>query len=163
MPRRTGKINSPDIEKIEAVEPEVEHTNQEEDQEEGQSMLNLKNMKELVFLGKLRETLDIGGFKFVVSTLTASQQRDIMRSIMRIDDADRILDLKLVTVSYAVETINGLPVEEFCEDESITSVEDKRVNVVGSFQAALLEKLYQTYERLTLSSNEELGLGDLKK
>ena len=171
MPRRTGKIKSPDAESVETdgsiekieTEEEAEHTNQEDAQEDGQSMLGLKNMRDLIFLGRLRETVDIGGFKFSVTTLTASQQRDILRDVMRIDDADRILDLKLITVSYVVDTVNGLPLEEFCEDETIVGTAERRLNVVNNFQASLLEKLYQVYENLTISANEEIGLSEVKK
>jgi len=163
MPRRTGKITHPDMESIEATEEEVEHIDQEDGQSKGQNMLGLSDLKDLVFLGRLRETVDIAGFKIVVTTLTASQQKEVMRNVMKIDQVDRLLDIKPMTIAYVVESINGVPLEELCEDDSIKETVDRRVSVVNSMQAVLVERLYQVYERLVVAANEEVGLEDLKK
>jgi len=163
MPRRTGKITHPDMESIEATEGEVERIDQEDDQTRGQNMLELADLKNLVFLGRLRETVDIAGYKIVITTLTANQQKEIMRNVMKIDQVDRLLDIKPITVAYVTESINGVPLEELCEDNSITDSIDRRISVVNNMQAVLVEKLYQVYEKLVVAANEEVGLEDLKK
>jgi hypothetical protein len=163
MPRRTGKITHPDMESIESTEEGVEHIDQEDDQTRGQNMLELADLKNLVFLGRLHETVDIAGYKIVVTTLTANQQKEIMRNVMKIDQVERLLDIKPITVAYVTESINGVPLEDLCEDESITEMVDRRISVVNNMQAVLVERLYQVYERLVVAANEEVGLEDLKK
>jgi hypothetical protein len=163
MPRRTGKITHPDMESIEATEEEVERIDQEDDQTRGQNMLELADLKNLVFLGRLQETVDIAGYKIVVTTLTANQQKEIMRNVMKIDQVERLLDIKPITVAYVTESINGVPLEDLCEDKSITEIVDRRISVVNNMQAVLVERLYQVYEGLVISANEEVGLEDLKK
>ena len=169
MPRRSAKINHPDFENVEE-DVQAEHNSQDEPQaeegepqaEEGESMLGLKNLRDLIFLGKLRETVDISGYKFVISTLSANQQREVMRAVMKIDQMDRILDIKPLTVSYVIESVNGVPFEDLCEDESITDPLDRKMSVVLSLQSVIIEKVYQIYEKLVESANEEVGLEDLK-
>ena len=113
MPKRSAKIDHPDFESVEE-EARAEHDSQDEPSvKSGESMLGLKNLRDLIFLGRLRETVDIAGYSFVVSTLSASQQRDVMRTVMKGDQMDRILDIKPLTVSNVIETINGVPLEDF--------------------------------------------------
>lgn len=168
MPRRTAKINHPDLESIEEA-PEAnqeaakaEHADQD-DSEDGVSMLGLDDLRDLIFLGKLRETVDISGYKFVVTTLTAAQQKEIMVRVMQFDQVERILDIKPISIAYVLETVNGVPLEELCEDDSLESDVDRRFSVVMSMQSVVVEKLYQTYEKLVKLSNEEVGLEDLKE
>lgn len=163
MPRRTGKVTHPDMESIESTEDEVERIDQEDGQTIGQNMLDLADLKDLVFLGRLQETVDISKYKILVTTLTANQQKEIMVNVMKLEQTNRILDIKPVTVAYAVESINGVPLEDLCEDDSIIEKIDRRVSVVHSMQAVLVERLYQVYEKLVVAANEEVGLEDLKK
>jgi len=164
MPRRTAKISRQESTSNEQEGVEIEPVEDDDIQEEkDENMLNLGNLKELIFLGKLREIVDISGYKFVMSTLTTSQQKDIMKSIMKFDQVDRFLDIKPVTVSYSLETVNGVPLEELCEDEELEEVREQRLSVISDMQSSVVERLYQVYEGLVKSSNEEIGLEDLKE
>jgi hypothetical protein len=160
MPRRTAKINRPEDNVEEEMEVERVEGNFQDDS--ANAMLNLDNLRDLVFLGKLTETVNIAGFKFVVTTLSASQQRDIMHEVMSADQNQRLLDVKPITVSYVIDTINGVPLESLCEDDNLTDEFDRRLNVVMSMQASVVERVYQVYEGLVRSSNKEIGLEDLK-
>ena len=163
MPRRTAKIsrNNSDTENNEMeIEPVVDDDQQKESDAK---MLDLDDLKSLVFLGRLSEVVDIAGYKFVVTTLTTKQQRDIMQTVMKADQVERIIEIKPVTVSHVIETINGVPLEELCPDDSIEDLADRRLEVVLNLQTNVIEKVYQVYEKLVKTSNEELGLDDLKE
>ena len=164
MPKRTAKINHPDNDNMELESIEAEQKNQDDlPEEEAINMLNLDNLRDLVFLGKLHDSVEISGFKFTISTLTTKQQRDVMRAVMKFDQMDRILDIKPITVAYVINTVNGVPVEDLCEDDTIEGVEDRKVAVVMSMQSSVIEKIYQAYEKLVEASNEEIGLEYLKE
>jgi hypothetical protein len=163
MPRRTAKISRPDNENSEQSNIEIEPVEDDDIQEEkNENMLDLKDLKNLVFLGKLREIIDIAGYKFVVSTLTTKQQKEIMQTIMQFDKVDRLLDLKPVTVSYSVESVNGVSLEDLCEDDELEDIRDKKLAVILSLQSSVVERLYQVYEGLVKTSNKEIGLEGLK-
>jgi hypothetical protein len=162
MPKRTAKFNRSKTSSNEE-EANIEEIEQDEDKDVGQTMLGLDNLKDLIFLGKIRQTVDIAGFKFVVSTLNTQQQREIMRNVMKFDQMDRLLDIKPVTVSYVIETINGVPLEDLCEDEEIEDSLEKRISVIMNLQSVVIEKIYRVYEQLVEASNKQVGLEDLKK
>ena len=56
MPRRTAKINHPDNDNIELESVEAEQLIQDDlPEEEGRSPLGLDNLRDLIFLGKMRD------------------------------------------------------------------------------------------------------------
>jgi len=163
MPKRTAKINRSDDEDVKEETVETEHIDDEsQNEEEPPNMLSLDDLKNLVFLGKLKEVVEIAGFKFVVSTLTARQQRDILESIMIQDQSARILDIKPITVSYIIESINGVLLEELCDDDELEDKMERRLSVVMNMQSVIVERIYQVYEKLIEASNKEVGLANLK-
>jgi hypothetical protein len=76
---------------------------------------------------------------------------------------DRILDIKPVTVSYVIETINGVPIEDLCEDDSLEDLIERKLAVVMNMQSSVMERVYQAYDKLVETSNEEIGLENLKE
>jgi|7_EtaG_2_1085326.scaffolds.fasta_scaffold00760_8 hypothetical protein len=164
MPKRTATISRSndtrnEEDSLEEIEPTVDDNPQEEKNE---TMLGLDDLKSLIFLGKLNKVIDISGYKFVVTTLSTKQQKDIMKTVMKFDQLDRLLDIKPVTVSYVIESVNGVPLEDLCTDDEIEDVTERRLDVVLSMQSVVIEKVYQVYEQLVVASNEEVGLEDLK-
>ena len=75
----------------------------------------------------------------------------------------RMLEIKPLTLSYAVTSVNGVPLEDLCKDESIKDVAEKRLHVMMSLQSVLLEKLYKEFDELVTRSNKQLGIEDLKE
>tara|TARA_B100000700_G_scaffold318695_1_gene412392 strand:+ start:153 stop:629 length:477 start_codon:yes stop_codon:yes gene_type:complete len=158
MPKRTATISPSDI------KLEKEETESEQDVSTANDLLALEDLRSLIFLGKLTKTVKLGGFSFEISTLTTAEQRDVMTTIMTDGDATRrMLDVKPLTMSYSVQSVNGVPLEELCNDDSITSVQSRRLEVMLSLQSVLLEKLYTEYDELVARSSKELGIEDLKE
>ena len=158
MPKRTATISPSDI------KLEKEETGSEQDVSTANDLLALEDLRSLIFLGKLTKTVKLGGFSFEISTLTTAEQRDVMTTIMTDGDATRrMLDVKPLTMSYSVQSVNGVPLEELCNDDSITSVQNRRLEVMLSLQSVLLEKLYTEYDELVARSSKELGIEDLKE
>ena len=158
MPRRTATISPSDVE-LEKEETTSEH----EAEDKANDVLAPEDLKSLIYLGRLIKTVKIGGFSFEISTLTTSQQRDVMSTIMSDGDAtQRMLDIKPLTMSYAVTSINGVDLETLCEDSSITTPQDRRLEVMMNLQSVLLEKLYLEYDKLVVRSGKDVGIEDLK-
>jgi len=159
MPRRTATISPSDVE-LEKEEVTSEH----EAEDKANDVLALSDLKSLIYLGRLEKTVEIGGFQFQITTLTTSQQRDVMSSIMTEGNTtERMLDIKPLTMSYAILSVNGVDVETLCDDESITDVQRRRLYVVMNLQSVLLEKLYREYDELVTRSGKDVGIEDLKE
>jgi hypothetical protein len=159
MPRRTATISPSDVE-LEKEEVTSEH----EAEDKANDVLAPDDLKSLIFLGRLVKTVKIGGFSFEVSTLTTSQQRDVMSTIMSDGDAtQRMLDIKPLTMSYSVTSVNGVDLETLCEDDSVTNIQDRRLYVMMNLQSVLLEKLYREYDDLVTRAGKDIGIDDLKE
>jgi hypothetical protein len=158
MPKRTATISPSEI----TLEKE-ETTSEHEAEDKANDVLALDDLKSLIYLGRLTKIVQIGGFSFEVSTLTTAQQRDVMRTIMSDGDAtERMLDIKPLTMSYSVMSVNGVDLETLCGDPSITDIQSRRLNVMLNLQSVLLEKLYREYDELVSRSGKEIGIDDLK-
>ena len=158
MPKRTATISPSDLE-LEKEEVTSEH----EAESKANDVLALDDLKSLIYLGRLVKTIEIGGFSFEITTLTTSQQKDVMRTIMTDGDAtERMLDIKPLTMSYSVTSVNGVDLESLCKDSSLTRVEDRRLDVIMNLQSVLLEKLYREYDELVTRSGKDIGIDDLK-
>lgn len=158
MPRRTATV-TPSDNQLEKEEINSEH----ESGSNADSVLALDDLRSLIFLGSLTQTVKIGGFSFEVSTLTTSQQRDVMKDIMSHGDAtERMLDIKPLTMAYSVKSINGVPLEDLCDDPAKKTITEKRLDVMMQMQTVVVERLYQVYDDLVTRSGKEIGLEDLK-
>ena len=163
MPKRTATINRSEDKSVKDDNTEIEHIDDESQDVEEPNMLDLDNLRDLIFLGKLNEVVEISGYKFVVTTLSVKQHRDIMEHVMSTDQNARLLDIKPLTVSFIIETINNVPLEELCEDDDIENPMLRRLSVVMNMQSNIVEKVYQVYEQLLETSNKNIGLENLKE
>lgn len=162
MPRRTAKIDRSNEIDTQDADIEIEPVVDDNHENEEGTMFDLEDLSSLVFLGRLSKVISISGYKFAITTLSTGQQREIMQTVMKVDQIDRLLDIKPVTVSYAIESINSVSLEKLCKDDSIEDISERRLDVVLSLQSSVIEKAYQVYESLVATSNKEIGLEDLK-
>lgn len=165
MPKRSGKVledKTDDSAMGRLEEMEKMAASSEEEAQDVPEKLDLSSLKDLIFLGKLTKKEQINGFIFEVSTLSINEQKNIMRSVMKSEEIDRLLDIKPLTVSYSLRTINGVPLENLNEDESLTT-EERRLSIVLDMQSSLVERLHRIHEELIANSGKEVGLEELKK
>ena len=86
-----------------------------------------------------------------------------MKKIMTSEEIDRLLDIRPLTLSFSLRTVNGVPLADLCEDPEIVSDEDKRLSVVLNMQLSIVERLHRIHEELAKTSAKEVGLEELKK
>lgn len=121
------------------------------------------DFKNLVLLGRLEEDVDISGYTFAMTTLSARGQRDIMKHIMSLDEMDRILGAKAVAVAYSIKSVNGTPLFIVSKDNEGETDMERNLDFILSLQSSVIERLYAKYEELVQQSGKEVGLETLKK
>ena len=156
MPKVSAKVSSaPESAEKQSVGEQVEHRNND--------LLALDDLKNLIFLGCLSETVKVGGFSFEVSTLTTAEQRDVMKRIMTDGNAtERMLDVKPLTMAFAAKKVNGVPLETLSSLPESEPDIDRRLDVMMQLQSVVIERLYQVYDDLVTRSGKEIGIEDLK-
>jgi|15BtaG_2_1085339.scaffolds.fasta_scaffold00056_11 hypothetical protein len=163
MPRRSGQVSN-NNEQADGENPvSQDPVKLDKTEEPKQNKLSMSSLKDLAFLGRLTRKEVIGGFTFEISTLNINEQKSIMRKIMTSEEVDRLLDIRPLTLSFSLRTINGVPLADLCEDTEIISDEDKRLSVVLGLQLSVVERLHRVHEELTKTSSKEVGLEELKK
>lgn len=122
-----------------------------------------QGIKDLTIFGRLSEDLDFGSYKFKISTLSAKQQKSIVKKLFSMSNDEKISNLKFLTLSEAVVSVNGAPLESlyFGDDDSL-SPEEKRIEVLLELQAVIVDKLFTRYEEIARKSNELLSDGGLQ-
>lgn len=134
-----------------------------EEVEESEDNMKISDLKNLILLGKLVEEFKISGFTFKISTLSASEQANLMKVLMRADEMDRVLHSKAIAVSYCVKEINSVPLSELSEDHEGETTEDRNVSFVLDMQSTLVEKIFREYEALVERSGKDVGFDAVKK
>ena len=134
-----------------------------EEAEESEDSMKISDLKNLILLGKLTEEFKISGFTFKISTLSASEQANLMKLLMRADEMDRVLHSKAIAVSYCVKEINSVPLSELSEEHEGETAEDRNVSFILDMQSTLVEKIFREYESLVERSGKDVGFDTVKK
>lgn len=125
--------------------------------------VGLKTLKDLIYLGRVERKVDISGNIFLLRSITAEDQKEMVFKILRLPEDARILYAKIISVACSVEKINGVPLENLAEDESLTETLDKKISVIKNLQVSVVNKLFKNYEEILEESNSEVNIEDIKK
>ena len=147
MPKRTASVNNAsqnnDSETIEKIE--------------GENNQLSGSLRDLIFLGRVTSTVNIQGHTFELQTLNTKQQKDIYAELMLGEDP-RLTEIKPIVLSRSIVSINGANLSELAESEGV-----EILDVIGSWQFSLIDRLYTEYENMVEASNNEVGVETVKK
>lgn len=168
--RRTGSVEHPILNKElpKGVADALNEANKEEEltSSEVDYKKPISELKDLVLFGKVEEEVYLGGYKFLLSTLKGREQRELLKKLLKLDNEERLMHIKEFTLSYALKSINSVPLEDLYDDGETNDVFQKRVSVISDMQASLVEKLFEKYDKLVGKANEVLdndGVGGAVK
>lgn len=122
--------------------------------------------KNLTLFGRLTEDMTFGPYIFKISTLNVRQQKEILKKIFPLSNEEKIANLKLLTLSEAIVSVNGAPLESLYFGENYAlSASEKRSEVILELQASIVDKMFERYESLVKDSNAMTsgGLGESSK
>lgn len=146
MPKRTASVThsshqeEPTIEKIESKDSQM-----------------LGSLKDLIFLGRITNTVEIQGYQFELQTLNTKQQKDIYAELMLGEDP-RLTEIKPIVLSRSILTINGKNFQDVADSEGMSVMD-----IITSWQFSLIDRLYAEYERMVEESNDAVGAETVKK
>jgi|TARA_R110001583_G_scaffold16234_16_gene66327 hypothetical protein len=134
-----------------------------DDNERAAPSKTYSDLQDLVYLGRISEDVEFSGFTFRVRTLSTGQQRQLVERIMLLTEAERFARVRDYTMAQAVETVNNVPLEKLCTDDTIDNEYEKRLSVISGWQSVLVDTLYKEYEKLFEKSSNSFLESDLKK
>lgn len=113
----------------------------------------LKDLKDLVFLGRNSTIVEMGGYKFEIATLTNSEKRTVIKELAS-RGKEMASFVQTCTLAMAIQSINDVPLEEIFEGEEDReySEYERCLLYVDSWQSILVNLLFVEYEKLNLAS-----------
>lgn len=123
----------------------------------------ISDLRNLILLGKLTEKINIGGFSFTISTLSAQENADVIRALMKAEEFDRVLLSKAIAISFSIKEINAVPLSELSAEHDGETKEQRNLAFILDMQSTLVEKIFVEYEKLVEKSGEEVGFDAIKK
>lgn len=149
--------------RIEDMQEMLNQSGKEESDSAVEDNPKISDLKNLILLGKLVEVVNIAGFRFKLSTLSTKEQSQIMKTLMKSDEIDRVLHSKAIAVSYCIKEINSVPLSELSLEHEGETDEERKTSFVMEMQATLVDKIFTEYEKLVERSNQEVGFDSVKK
>jgi hypothetical protein len=122
-----------------------------------------KSLEKLIFIGRNVKTLELGGHKFEVSTLTNKENNEVLSKMIEVGEGISLFMVRVFTLANALRTVDGVELDKIPVDGEFGSSYLKRLTIVDNFQFALVEKLYGLYEEAVKEANEVIYGEAIKK
>ena len=109
----------------------------------------LKDLKDLIFLGRQYEVVHIAGYKFEISTLTNAEKRMVIKELAT-KGKEMASYVQSYTLAMSIQKINDVPLDELYEEEDAEELTEYQrcTKIIDSWQSLLIGKLYSEYERI---------------
>lgn len=134
------------------------------EQKKEEKKMGIKTLKDLIFLGRIERNVICSDCSFLMKSLTAEDQRIMVTKIMKIPDDLRLLNAKIISIAFAIEKVNGIPLEDLAEEsEENLDIYDKKISVIKNLQLSVVNKLFKNYEELLEESNSQIEIDEIKK
>jgi hypothetical protein len=125
--------------------------------------ISMKSLKDLIFLGRIERSVEINGFLFKLTTLSVQEQKDVVFKLIKIPEENRIFNAKIVSLAFAVKSINLIPLDQIDVDGNFEDLNDKKINIMQELQVSVINKLYKIYEEMITESEYEVNIEEIKK
>lgn len=124
------------------------------------------DLSQLISTGSIVEEKVVGGFKFRLHTLNARENNEVLTSTLNAkSDLEKLGNLRITVLARAIETVNGVPLEQVPGVDNKLPVIQRREKLIGSLQLGLVVELFNLYTNMlerseqvfkTATDNEEV-------
>ena len=100
------------------------------------------NLKELIYLGRIERVVEIGGYRFRLTTLNGSQLMATLSKTMVHSEGERLSVLRSATLAESIVDVNGVSLETLYEKNDGLDTLGKKMHVISNLQTSIIDKLY---------------------
>lgn len=124
------------------------------------------DLRSLVELGCIRDNVSIGDMTFTLRSLNSSERMAAMNMVGEEDlKPQQLFDFNVLILSMAVETVNGVPLEQVFlnggGDPNVDPVEAKKA-IVANMQHSVIARLIQSYNSITERADAQFTAEQVK-
>lgn len=128
---------------------------------EKEEPMKITDLQSLIELGCIKEEVEIGNFKFVLRSLSASERISLSKEISEESKENEMFDFNVKVLAMAIESVNGKPLEELYPDNYNDALKAK-MNIIASLQTPIISKLISVYSSLIDKCDKQFTLGQVK-
>ncbi len=105
-----------------------------------------KELEQIIFLGKLTDTIEIFGKVWTLQTMTFAEQADVVRKLNSTDDATNILSMKKQVIKKALISIDDIELNN----------EDEKEEFIDQLPVAVIDALFGKYDDMSKQLNDSI-------
>lgn len=138
--------------------PQIPQVPQAASQQPEKSPTLQSDLSLLATTGRIENEAIVGGYKFKLRTLTARENNEVLAITGGvIQDFTQLGYMRIEVLSRAIETVNGVPLENLYEGTEELNTIDKKKAIVENWQLPMLTRLFDTYNEMLRKSEELFG------
>jgi hypothetical protein len=145
--KTVGTVGSAPVRDI--VPPQAIHEPQDR-QQPAEEAVSPVDLRALIELGRISDSITLGGMTFELETLDDKEQEDILKLTDGGLSADSFVTIRRIVVAKAVQSVNGRPLEALSSAEGDGF--QRKLSIVTAMQSHVVERLYEFYEQLVARS-----------
>jgi len=105
-----------------------------------------KVLEDLIFIGAVKETVNLFGKQWALETLSSDQQIEVMTVTGNYDTLTRIYAIKLEILARSLKAVDDIPLTDVKEN----------LEFIKKLQQPVVNKLYDEYEKIQQKQTESL-------
>lgn len=131
-------------------------------QKEPELKMTVNDLHSLIELGCIHDYVKIGDKNFCLRSLNALERIELAKNFKDSDDDEKLFIFNVRLLSFAIETVNGIPFEDFHSDKNLDSLQRKQ-ELLFMMQTPVLTKLLETYNNITERCEAQFKNEEIKK
>jgi hypothetical protein len=135
--------------------------------------MKIIDLRSLIELGKITDTITIGPMTFEMETLDDDDQELLFASVAKKESIgeDSFVELRRMAVALSIKSVNGRPMEDLIsfkemgkelKSDKETEIIEKKVFIVRSMQFQIVDMLYDFYDSLLKRSKQKVDTEQVK-
>lgn len=132
--------------------------------EEEKPPMQIPTLKSLIELGRVVEDITLGAMTFKMQTLDDETQEQLFKMLSKLDmaGADSFLNLRRAVVAMSIVSVNGRPLESFCEDSNQKETIWMKFAAAKLLQSHVVEVLYNFYNGMLDKGSKSISSEQVK-
>jgi hypothetical protein len=123
--------------------------------------MSMPDLRSLIELGCIRDSVTVGETVFTMRSLSATERVQLMKFVSTEPTDEVTFGFNVRLLSMAIETVNGVPFEEFHPDSEMDPL-SRREQVLSQMQMPVLAQLLDLYNKITARCDSQFEREQLK-
>lgn len=132
-----------------------------EQEEDTREPIAPADLQSLIELGCIKEEVEVGGFKFMLRSLSATERMALSKEFNTELSDQELFQFNLKLLAMAIESVNGQSLESMHPHPEGDEFKVK-MDIIAALQTPVITKLIDAYGRIMDRCDKQFGLEQVK-